>query len=104
MIDVDKLPNGAYSLYNRDTPIHVFLGPKSRENAQAAGSAFNVVISPPGGAGALRQGYQLRQCHGSSKGRRTISGYCVYVRPGRCTATPDADRFLINRVLAERRY
>jgi hypothetical protein len=104
MIDVTKLPNGAYSLYNRDTPMYVFLGSSSHTAARAAGRSFNVVISPLGTGEALRQGYQLRQCLGSRKGRRSVAGYCVYVRPGACATSPEADRALINTVLAGLRY
>lgn len=95
------LPGGAYAFYDRDTPIYLFIGTGATADARASSPAFNLVISERNVSRELGPDYVLRTCPAPSPG---APGFCLYVRPGRCTAAPDAGRHEINAVLRRHGY
>lgn len=81
----------SYTLYRRDTPIYQYTD--SEASAAQASRAFNVAITP-WDHGSELSGYRLIGCSDSKQ-----RNFCVYKRPGTCSAQKGDAGFEINQVL-----
>ncbi len=95
-------PTGAYTLYNRDTPIYLFSGGEAAERAKVSSAAYNLLVAIQGAEVPGR--YIRERCFAAGPNANgALPAYCVYKRPGRCVGNRAADGNEINRVLREHR-
>ena len=100
VLNVRMLPGGAYTFYNRDTPIYLFRDNDALPHAQAASHAFNRLIAPQRFGDAVGNDFVRRMCVDSGTGASgPLPAYCLYDRPGQCTPRQDAQHHEINAVL-----
>ncbi len=93
-----SMPSGAYTFYNRDTPMYLFVGPDADRRMQVTSQAFNLLIAVEG----LRvpPNYQLKRCfEAGPNARGPLPRCCLYQRPGICVDSPQARQEEINAVL-----
>lgn len=96
-------PTGAYTLYNRDTPIYLFLDEEAARRAKAAAQGYNLLVAMQGAE--VPEGYVLRRCFAAGPNAHgALQPYCLYKRPGRCAPGAAAAESEINRVLREHGY
>ncbi|MGE0668179.1 MAG: hypothetical protein AB7O49_16605 [Sphingomonadales bacterium] len=103
LIGLWSIPTGSYTLYNRDTPIYLFLGEDAAERASASASSYNMLVATPGAG--VPEGYQLRRCYRSGPNAKgPLPPFCLHQRPGQCAPGAEAVQNEINAVLRRHGY
>lgn len=89
----------AWTFYGRRTPIALFHGRTALADARGQAGAFNVMIAPYGSAGLHDPRFRFVGCSEKIRAGGAGPPYCVWRRPGQCTAPVPAE-FQPNAVMA----